>query len=115
MTLAGPVFLLEVPSSTDHLPTSRAFAAAVARRHAVPEETIEDLKLAVSETMTEALEAGADHITLAATIADGRLTFTLSPLPTEVDERAMGGVELVKALFPHSGRHGFGLRIAVDL
>ena len=49
--------VLEIPPEPEHARTARLFAAAVARHFAVEEERVEDLKVAVSEACTNAINA----------------------------------------------------------
>jgi serine/threonine-protein kinase RsbW len=52
--------VLDFPPHAEHARTARLFAAAVARHFAVDEERIEDLKVAISEAVTNAIKAHAE-------------------------------------------------------
>jgi anti-sigma regulatory factor (Ser/Thr protein kinase) len=60
----GDVYRLTVPASAGHLSTVRLFAAAVARQAGGAEDAVEDLRLAVSEACTIALQAARAPETL---------------------------------------------------
>lgn len=98
-------FELELPTRAEHLGTARSFVAAVARRYAVSGETVEDLKLAVSEACTDAMAAEGTVRVRAETI-DRSLTFEVeaperSTLAAGLDEPAAPArMDLVRTLFP---------------
>ncbi len=49
--------VLEIPPLAEHARTARLFAAAAARHFDVDEERVQDLKLAISEAVTNAINA----------------------------------------------------------
>jgi serine/threonine-protein kinase RsbW len=49
--------VLEIPAEPEHVRTARLFAASAARQFGVDEERVEDLKVAVSEAATNAMNA----------------------------------------------------------
>ena len=51
-------FTLRLPPLAEHLGTARSFAAAVARHYDVAGETVEDLKIAISEGCIDGLVTG---------------------------------------------------------
>jgi serine/threonine-protein kinase RsbW len=51
---------LDIPPDPEHVRTARLFAAATARHYGIGEEDVEDLKVAVSEAVTNAIRAHAD-------------------------------------------------------
>jgi serine/threonine-protein kinase RsbW len=55
-----PELELELPSKPEYVRTVRHTVGALARLHGVPEDLIEDIKLAVSEACTTALNGSAD-------------------------------------------------------
>jgi serine/threonine-protein kinase RsbW len=68
---AGEEVLLRLPPQPEFVWTARLVAAAFARQHAFGEEQVDDLKIAVSEAVTNAvrahLDAGSDDsVTLVA-------------------------------------------------
>ncbi len=102
MTSPGNRFGLEVPGRAEHLATVRIFAASLARRFGMDEDTIADLKLALSEAGTLALRgsAGADPLRLTAREIDGGLEFAveLGEAGIAADDE-LGGLDLIRALF----------------
>ena len=99
---------MELPLDSSYLTTARLFAAAASRQIGLEEETVEDLKLAISEACTGAINAmlpGVEGaVQLSVLVADGRVTFRL-----ETDDPiAFGsaspntdgtGLEVTQALF----------------
>ena len=109
----GERFVLELPSDPAYVGTARIFASTLARQYEIPDEVVEDLKLAISEACARAL-AEDEHRRLAMRVErrDGRLVFeidqtnlgpgpdpTTTPTPS-AHELARGlSLELVSALF----------------
>jgi anti-sigma regulatory factor (Ser/Thr protein kinase) len=106
-------FTLELPPDPAFVATARMFASTLARHFEIAEDSVEDLKLAVSEACTRALAAREIDRPLSVTASrdDGRLIFEISQgeieLPAHVDtptpshqELAAGlSLELITALF----------------
>lgn len=103
-------FTLELPKDPVFVATARMFASSLARHFEIDEDTIEDLKLAVSEACTRALATlnGKDQpIALSASRDNGRLTFEVSQgdatkvaeRPTQDQLSAGLSLELIAALF----------------
>jgi anti-sigma regulatory factor (Ser/Thr protein kinase) len=98
---------LTLPSRAEHLATARSFAAAVARHFAIAGETVEDLKIAISEACVDALVAGAP-IHMVAEDRGRAISFSVDapegdhdPERDELDELgAPARVELIRSLFP---------------
>jgi serine/threonine-protein kinase RsbW len=66
---------LTFPPKPEYVSTARHTVAALARLHEVPDEVVEDIKLAVSEACTNAVEANAkvgedDPVRVVATVED---------------------------------------------
>lgn len=53
---AADLVRLQVPASPEHVATMRSFAGAVARHFGCAEETIDDLRVAVTEAAAQALD-----------------------------------------------------------
>jgi len=75
-------FVLDVPPDADQVRTTRLFAASVARLYGVNEERVEDLKISVSEAVTNAIKAHrngrlADPVRVTATLDHVGLRFTI--------------------------------------
>ena len=113
---------LEVPADPSFVGTARMFASASGRMLGVSEESIEDLKVAISEGCTAAIEAqklssGSEHpMRIDIFVVDGALDVKIShPLgiddpsgggwdpktPTHLFQRTLG-VGLIHALFPQA-------------
>ncbi len=106
-------FTLQIPPDPAYVATARMFAATLARHFEIPDESIEDLKLAISEACSRSL-AGDEGAGIAMTIErrTDRLIFEieqsdLGPERASVDtptpsahQLASGlSLELVSALF----------------
>lgn len=57
---ADPELELDLPSKPEYVRTARHTVGALARLHGLPEDMVEDIKLAVSEACTTALTASQD-------------------------------------------------------
>ncbi len=113
MSDGGDRFILELPPDSAYIGTARIFASTLARHFELPDETVEDLKVAVSEACSRTLAGeGDDRISIRVRSLDGRLTFEIaqtdvrppsegSDTPTpSASELASGlSLELVTALF----------------
>ncbi|HSJ50093.1 MAG TPA: ATP-binding protein [Actinomycetota bacterium] len=100
-------FHLNLPSRADHLGTARTFAAAIARHYEVAGETVEDVKLAISEACVDALVAGAPIEVSARRTGDAVWFEIEAPDAGDSPERAaldaLGSparIELIASLFP---------------
>ncbi len=116
MTSAGDRFELEVPGRAEHLATIRIFAASLARRFGMDEDTIADLKLALSEAGTLALRgsAGEDPLRVSVLAVEGGLEFAveLGEAGIAADDE-LGGLDLVRALFADAREGPAGVVIPV--
>lgn len=77
---AGPTFVLEVSPIPTSLSIARLFAASVARRCGCADGVVEDIKLAISEALTNAVKAHEaisidDQIRIAARVEDAGIAF----------------------------------------
>lgn len=61
MAAREETFLIEFPPEAHYVSTARLFAAGVARTYGADEDTVEDLKVAVSEACTNAIKARGDE------------------------------------------------------
>ena len=59
---AGSTTTLAIPADPAYVGTVRYFAATIARHEGLPEELIDDLRLAVSEACAEAIDCRGDRI-----------------------------------------------------
>jgi Histidine kinase-like ATPase domain len=100
-------FSLELPPLAEHLGTARSFSAAVARHFGVAGETVEDLKIAISEACIDALVTG-ERLYVGARENGRTLRFEVSspdhqgalPERDVLDELgAPARIELIRALF----------------
>jgi len=106
-------FTLDLPPDAAYVGTARMFASTLARHFEVPDEVVEDIKLAISEACSRALAVeGAEHLSLRAHRVDHRLVFEIeqgelgaapaaadTPTPSSVELAAGLSLELVSALF----------------
>lgn len=116
-------YILEIDPDPQLVPTARMFAATVARQLGCPEDAVQDVKIAVSEACTNAVQAHLDHHVEARVrlkveegvdgllyeVADsGHGIDEMPPEPPEVFRRAVDdqvddqglGLALIRALFP---------------
>ncbi len=78
--LEGP-FELRLPSDPLHAATARLFVASLARVLGMPDDRIDDLRLAVSEAVSAAILAQPDgEVVVAGRIGDGSLELRVSPV-----------------------------------
>jgi anti-sigma regulatory factor (Ser/Thr protein kinase) len=113
VTAEAERFTLELPPDPAFVSTARMFASTLARHFEIAEDSVEDLKLAVSEACTRALAAEEVDRTLSVTASrdDGRLIFEISqgelpplaeadtPTPSHQELAAGLSFELITALF----------------
>jgi serine/threonine-protein kinase RsbW len=106
--------VLEIPPEAAYISTARLFVAAVARHFAVEEDSVEDLKLAVSEACNAAIrirqrEPEDRWIHIEGTRQGSQLVFDVedaleaesSPIATSTEDIVRGlSLELIRALFP---------------
>jgi serine/threonine-protein kinase RsbW len=116
-------YILEIDPDPQLVPTARMFAATVARQLGCPEDAVLDVKIAVSEACTNAVQAHLDrHVDgpirlkveeegpgLVYEVTDaGHGIHEMPPEPPEVFRRAVDGqvddqgmgLALIRALFP---------------
>jgi anti-sigma regulatory factor (Ser/Thr protein kinase) len=103
-----PRFTLEAPLEPPYVATARMFAASLARQFDMDDETIEDLKLAMSEACARALATGGreGRLSVTAERRGERLVFEIaqgtdSPTGDPMSEALEAGLhlELIGALF----------------
>jgi anti-sigma regulatory factor (Ser/Thr protein kinase) len=108
---------IEVPADASHLATVRLFASSIARQFGADEDTVGDLKVAVSEACAAFLRGQQEEGTVRVEIesVDGRLdvgvtsaqlSLTVPPqamaavdTPTPSQVAAELGLELIRSLF----------------
>ncbi|HSL67956.1 MAG TPA: ATP-binding protein [Actinomycetota bacterium] len=138
--VSDTTFLLEFPPQAPYVSTARIFAAAVARHFGVDEDSVDDLKIAVSEACTSAIRARRDGLAdgpvrLEALVEGSRLVFLAKDAGVPEGDGAQAaleggsswdrianrlGLETIRALFPQAevlagdGRTG-DLRFGLDL
>jgi hypothetical protein len=98
---------LTLPARAEHLATARSFAAAVARHFAISGETVEDLKIAISEACVDALVAGSPIHVVAEDVGRAVAFWIDAPEGVDGPERhaldelgAPARIELIRSLFP---------------
>ncbi len=82
LPLRAPLqFILEVPPEKEYVRTSRIFGASIARHFRCDEESVEDLKLALSEAVSRAFggvaEDSSASVRLVAQATGDRLSFRI--------------------------------------
>ena len=101
-------FTLRLPPLAEHLGTARSFEAAVARHYDVAGETVEDLKIAISEGCIDGLVTG-DALRVRAEEVGRALAFEVDapdhdasmPERDALDELGTPArIELIRTLFP---------------
>jgi anti-sigma regulatory factor (Ser/Thr protein kinase) len=117
----GSTTALTIPADPAYVGTLRYFAATIARHEGLPEELIDDLRLAVSEACAEAIDAGVT----------GSIRVALSLEPERIDVEVTSGsaesegepharealvpiyrMQLIRALFPDAKTDpGHGVRV----
>lgn len=72
-------FRLTFPAEPMHVSTARIFVGAVARSLGADEDTVEEVKVGISEACSMTLRASPDQEDVSITVApeDGRLTFSV--------------------------------------
>lgn len=125
--MSRDAFTLELPPVAEHLGTARSFAAAVARHFDVTGESVEDLKIAISEACIDALVAG-ERLRVTAHEAGRELVFEVeapeqeetTPERAALDELGTPArIELIHSLFPeasvrsHDGRRVISFSLPV--
>lgn len=107
-TAGAQGFRLQLVPEASLIVTARLFGSGLARLSGCSEERVEDVKLAVSEACTLALNAGAsmDSLTVDARKDDQRLTFEVGPAPDSPsghhDVQAASlpqGLDLIRLIF----------------
>lgn len=106
--MSHDTFTLELPPLAEHLGTARSFAAAVARHYDVAGETVEDLKIAISEGCIDGLVNG-EPLHVHAEETGHAVVFEVDApehddrLPERVALDELGTparIELIRSLFP---------------
>lgn len=110
-TVPDDVIRAHVPPASEHVATIRSFVGAVGRHFGCEDETIEDMRLAVTEVCAQALEEGiaTEGFELRAWLGDPFLVLEIEPAarfadpvaPREPLDPASGGSRraLLGALF----------------
>ena len=116
---------MHIPSDTAHVASMRAFVGAIGRHSGCSDETIEDLRLAVTEACGQALEqdAAPDGIVLRTSVDGERLTVEIEPTGSferaGLDGEVVGRWALIQALFPDAELQDQGgsavLRLAAQI
>lgn len=105
---------LRIPAEAAHVGTARIFAAAVARQAGVPEEQVDDLKLAISEACAVGVrDEGEGTIVVHADVDGAEVAFEIvgediPPPPaddlvaTPESFRRTMGYDVIRSLFPEA-------------
>jgi Histidine kinase-like ATPase domain len=73
-------FELELAPEASLVVTARLFASGIARLAGCDEARVDEVKLAISEACTAALDPPAEHVRIRAVQAPSRLTFDVAPV-----------------------------------
>jgi anti-sigma regulatory factor (Ser/Thr protein kinase) len=99
--LAGTI-RLSIPPAPDQISTVRSLAFAVGQHAGLSQEAIEDLKLALTEIVTEGIQAGGSSIVV--DVAEGADALEVSVETPDAAPSAPDAVldraQIVRALFP---------------
>ena len=106
--------VLEAPPHAEFIGMARLFAGAVARHHKCDEDVVDDIKIAISEAVTNAIKAhqttdNDSPIRVTARAADGRLTFEVLDEGGGFDESAL----TAESLTPPAGLYEGSLGLTV--
>lgn len=94
-------YTISIPDARS-LMVARVFTVAVARLHDVDDETVDDLRLAVSEAATLGLTAGGP-VDIAIAVGTGRLHVTVGPVrPQASSPPGPDPADVITALFPQA-------------
>lgn len=109
------VFRLEFSSDPRFISTARLFAAAVARYYDCDEETVDDIKLAISEACTNAVKADGQTLPVGIyarpedanvefRVVDRAAGFEEPPPRSDEEELVEGGIglQIIRSLFPEA-------------
>ncbi len=98
---------MDIPPDPAFIGTARLFAASIARSFRFPEESVDDIKLAVSEACGYLMVTAPGPLAVLVEQLDARLTFNISTTPSPTAEapvhEASLGLEVIGALFPDAG------------
>jgi anti-sigma regulatory factor (Ser/Thr protein kinase) len=112
-------FTVTVPAHAGLVGTLRVFASSVARHYGLSDDVVEDVKLAVSEACTDAVQTGSNgdiqlEMDQHGDVLSCRITSASSTprrpqpaaadLPEDVDPAALDRMHLVRALFADAER-----------
>jgi anti-sigma regulatory factor (Ser/Thr protein kinase) len=101
---AGTTLTLSVPARSEQISIVRSFAYAIGRHQRLDEETIEDLKLALSELAAGGIQGGGSTILVTVQTDAAPMSVSVevevagagpSPVDPDVDR-----AQVVRALFP---------------
>jgi hypothetical protein len=112
---------LSIPADPAYVGTVRYFAATIARHEGLPEELIDDLRLAVSEACAEAIDAGVPgSIRVALSLDPGAIDVEVTSGSAQSEGEPHGRealvpiyrLQLIRALFPEAETDlGDGVRV----
>jgi hypothetical protein len=117
----GSTAVLSIPADPAYVGTVRYFAATIARHEGLPEELIDDLRLAVSEACAEAIDAGVTgSIRVALSLDPDGIDVEVTSASTQSEGEPHGRealvpiyrLQLIRALFPDAETDlGDGVRV----
>jgi hypothetical protein len=100
----GERFALEIPPDPAFIGTARLFAASIGRSFRLPETSVDDMKLAVSEACGYLMVTAPGPVAVQVEQSAARLTFNITSTPSPAaeasDHETLLGLEVIGALFP---------------
>jgi anti-sigma regulatory factor (Ser/Thr protein kinase) len=98
----GSELRLSVPAQSDQISTLRSFAFAVGRQAGLDEETVEDLKLVLSEIAADGIEGGGSSVSVTVDERPAAIGFSVEVRGARAPRRDpnVDRAQLVLALFP---------------
>lgn len=105
---------LELAADPALLATARLFAAAAARAAGCDDDTVEDVRLAVSEACARSIRGAhdGDRVSIDAHVGIAGVAFVVAG-PAGLSDDEIDGLDLVATLFPSASTTGDGDRTTV--
>ncbi|HEX9696116.1 MAG TPA: ATP-binding protein [Actinomycetota bacterium] len=96
-------FVIEVPGEPEAVGTARLFATSVARVTGIDDETVEDVRLAVSEAVTERIrstEGAFAPVCITAIVREKTVEFEITGGTASPSDGGRLGLAVIRSLFP---------------
>ncbi|HVL91423.1 MAG TPA: ATP-binding protein [Actinomycetota bacterium] len=95
--------VIELPAEAEAVGSARLFATSVARLFGVDDEVVEDIRLAISEAVTERVQSAASEdapVCVSTIVREKELVFEISGGSRTAGENGELGIAVVHSLFP---------------